>query len=411
MNKKEIKEKIKNLKKLYDEEKFDDAHAESESFVLDLFKEEKYEDIVNADKQLKSIPIIFEVAHSYDIMGNQLEAEEMYETILSFPGEANNSSILNNLSNIKKSRGEIEVAFNLIKKAHEISGGKDEIISNNYNSLLKIIEEQEEKEVKYKSSYDLLKRETDWALDKLSNFISNIKKEKDFKNNKIPIPKWKFKVLIGTDDIKANLLREQWLDKGYLTNTKERGNYSELIYALNPYLEKYIQKITPLKLEKNWINGIERLSIEELDQIQYFCITEKINKTNKKYKHLLKRDFDELVINYIFKNKKSTVVLSGSLVELLFNYHCEKRKIKKIEYSISGKKISKNLYDATLNDFLKYFEQDNNFKKIIIAIGNLSRIYRNFVHPGNEIKNKEDLDESKMELCFHSVLEVVKYLL
>jgi len=411
MNKKEIKEKIKNLKKLYDEAKFDDAHAESESFVLDLFEEKKYNDIVDADKQLESIPTMFELAYSYDATGNQLKAEKIYEDILSFPGEDNNSSILNNLSNIKKSKEEIEPAFDLIKKAYEVSGGKDEIINNNYNSLLKIIEEQKEREVRYKSSYDLLKRETDWALGKLSNFISNARKEKDFKNNKIPIPKWKFKVLIGTDDIKADSLREQWLNKGYLTNTEERGNYSELIYVLNPYLEKYIQKIIPLKLEKNWTGGIERLNIEELDQIQYFCITEKINKTNKRYKHLLKRDFDELVVNYLFKNKKSTVVLSGSLVELLFNYHCEKKKIKKIEYSISGKKISKNLYDAALNDFLKYFEQDNNFKKIIIAIGNLSRIYRNFVHPGNEIKNKENLDESKMELCFHSVLEIIKYLL
>jgi len=47
MNKKEIKEKIKCLKKLYDEEKFDDAHAESENFVIDLFKEKKYNDIVD----------------------------------------------------------------------------------------------------------------------------------------------------------------------------------------------------------------------------------------------------------------------------------------------------------------------------------------------------------------------------
>lgn len=411
MNKKEIKEKVKSLKKLYDGEKFDDAHAESESFVLELFKEKKYNDIIDADKELESIPIMFEVAYSYEATGNQPKAEEIYETILSFPDEDNNSSILNNLSNIKKSKGDIETAFDLIKKAYEISEGKDEIINNNYNSLLKIIEEQEEKEAKYKNSYDLLKRETDWAIDKLSNFLVNIKKENNFKNNKIPIPKWKFKVLIGTDDIKADSLKNQWLDKGYLINTGERGDYGEWVYEINPHLKKYIQKLTPLKLEKNWINGIERLNIEELDQIQYFCIIEKVNKTNKRYKHLLKRDFDELVVNYLFKNKKSTVVLSGSLVELLFNYHCEKKKIKKIEYSISGKKISKNLHDATLNDFLKYFEQDNNFKKIIIAIGNLSRIYRNFVHPGNEIKNKENLDESKMELCFHSVLEVIKYLL
>lgn len=60
MNGKEIKEKIKSLKKIYNEEKFDDAYTESESFVLELFREKKYKDIVEADKKLESIPIIDE---------------------------------------------------------------------------------------------------------------------------------------------------------------------------------------------------------------------------------------------------------------------------------------------------------------------------------------------------------------
>jgi len=102
MNSKEIKEKIKSLKNSTMKEKFDEAHTESESFVLDLFKEKKYKDIIEADKKLESVPIIFEVAYSYSEMGNEVKAEEIYETILSFPGEENNSAILNNLSNIKK---------------------------------------------------------------------------------------------------------------------------------------------------------------------------------------------------------------------------------------------------------------------------------------------------------------------
>ncbi len=411
MTKKEIKEKITRLKKLYEEEKFDDAHAESESFVLELFEEKKYKDIVEADKKLESVPIMFELAYSYNEVGNYDKAKENYELLLTFPGEEDNTAILNNLSNLEKQEKNIDKAFELIKKAHELTKGKDEIIDNNYNSLLKIIEEREEKQVKYESACDLLNRETDWALDKLSNFLIKVKKENEFRDNKIPIPKWKFKVLIGTDDIKAESLREQWLNKGYIFNTKEKGNYGEIVYEINPHIEKSIQKLTPFKLEKNWTNGIEKLSVEELEKLQYFSVIEKVERTNKKYKYLLKRDFNELVINYIFKNKKSVVVLSGSFVELIFNYHCEKKKIKKIEYSISAKKISKDVYEATLSDFLKYFEQDKDFKKVIIVIGNLSRIYRNFVHPGNEMKNKEILEDSKMELCFHSVLEVIKYLL
>ena len=130
MNSKEIKEKIKSLKKFYDEEKFDEARAESESFVLELFKEKKYKDIVEADKKLESVPIIFEVAYSYSEMGDEVKAEEIYETILSFPGEENNSAILNNLSNIKKTKGKIKKAFDLIQKAKK-KDAKDEIIDRN----------------------------------------------------------------------------------------------------------------------------------------------------------------------------------------------------------------------------------------------------------------------------------------
>jgi hypothetical protein len=411
MTKKEVKEKITRLRKLYEEEDFDSAHSESESFVLELFEDKKFSDIVEADKKLESIPIMFEVAYSYDAVGDIKKAKEIYELLLTFPVEKNNPSILNNLSNIEKQEKNIDKAFKLIKKAYKNSSGKDEIINNNYSGLLKIIEEKEEKEAQYKTACDTLERESDWALEKLSTFIKNAKKDKEFNNNKIPIPKWKFKILIGTDEFKADSLREQWLTKGYIYNTKERGKYSEIVYEINPNIEKNIQKLAPFKLEKNWAGGIENLNVDYLDKLQYFAVLEKINKTNKKYKDLLKRDFDELIVNYTFKNKKSVVVLSGSLVELIFNYHCEKKKIKNVQYNISNKKISKNIHEANLNDFLKYFEEDKDFKKVIITIGHLSRVYRNFVHPGNEIKNKENLDESKMKLCFHSVVEVINYLL
>ncbi|MDD3823161.1 MAG: hypothetical protein PHN93_05415 [Sphaerochaetaceae bacterium] len=187
MNNKEIKEKIKLLKKLYEEEKFDDAHTESENFVLQLFKEKKYKDIVEADKKLESVPIIFEVAYAYNELGDENKAEEIYETILSFPGEKNNSAILNNLSNIKKTKGKIKEAFDLIQKAKNKSA-KDEIIDRNYQNLLGIINEQKAIEQNYKNAVSLIQKENDFVIGKLKNFFINIKKETGFKNNQIAIP-------------------------------------------------------------------------------------------------------------------------------------------------------------------------------------------------------------------------------
>ena len=74
-------------------------------------------------------------------MGDENKAEEIYETILSFPGEENNPAILNNLSNIKKAKGKIKEAFDLIQKAKK-KDSEDEIIDRNYQNLLGIIKEQ-----------------------------------------------------------------------------------------------------------------------------------------------------------------------------------------------------------------------------------------------------------------------------
>lgn len=411
MTQKEIKEKIKYLKSLQEQEEWDKANEEAEKLVKELFSERKYKEIVELDKSLKCVPILFEVAYAYVEMGNLDKGEEIYETILSFPGEENNLAILNNLSNIKKSKGEIDEAFNLIKKAYNIEPN-DEIIKRNYESLVKIIQEREEVESIYKNAENNLKKETSWALKKLNNFLSNIKKEKEYKNNKLEIPNWKFKVLIGTDDLKTDSLKKQWIQKGYIRDTGERGEHFAHIYEINPYLFDFLQRTTPVQLiNQTWFDGFENINIEELQKIGYFEILSKIKKVNKKYRELIKRDFDELVFNYLVNNKKSTIVLSGSLIELLFTYYCEKRKIRNISYAINGKQISKDLYDCDLSDFLNYFDSGQKAKNVVVYIGHLSRIYRNFIHPGNEIRSQQQLDSSKIAICFNAVLEIIKFIL
>ncbi|WP_435525670.1 hypothetical protein [Chryseobacterium indoltheticum] len=77
-----------------------------------------------------------------------------------------------------------------------------------------------------------------------------------------------------------------------------------------------------------WIDGFSKLNILRLEEIEYFILKEKISKFNKKYKELINRDFDELVLNYLIGNIKSTVVLSGSFVELILTFYLERKKLK-----------------------------------------------------------------------------------
>jgi len=410
MNSKEIKEKIKSLKKLYDEEKFDDAHAESESFVLELFKEKKYKDIVEADKKLESVPIIFEVAYAYSEMGDENKAEEIYETILSFPGEENNSAILNNLSNIKKSKGKIKEAFDLIQKAKK-KDTEDEIIDRNYQNLLGIINEQEAIKQNYKNAVSLIQKENDFVIGKLKNFFTNIKKESGLKNNQIAIPNWKFKVLMGTDDQKADSLKKQWIEKGYIRKTDQRTENLVSVYEINCHIEKAIEKAQNTKINKKWIDGFENIDILKLEKIGYFEILPRIRKINKKFKFLLERDFNELTFNYLVGNEKSVIVIAGSLIEAVLIYHCEKKKIKKINYQIQNKAIQKDLYDCDLGDLLNYFEQGKIMSDLLVHLGNISRIHRNFIHPGKEVREFEKLDQTKSDLCYISAVEIIKKLI
>jgi hypothetical protein len=40
-------------------------------------------------------------------------------------------------------------------------------------------------------------------------------------------------------------------------------------------------------------------------------------------------------------------------------------------------------------------------------MGNISRIYRNFVHPGKELREAESLNQAKADLCFVSTIEIL----
>jgi len=92
-----------------------------------------------------------------------------------------------------------------------------------------------------------LPKENEFVIQKLQAFFSNAKKDSDFKDNRMAIPRWKFKVMMGTDEQKSLSLLDQWLNKGYVRKTGDRGYYSEHIYELNPLILRNISKLKPKK--------------------------------------------------------------------------------------------------------------------------------------------------------------------
>jgi hypothetical protein len=254
----------------------------------------------------------------------------------------------------------------------------------------------------------LLAKENDFVITKLKAFTANFKIDSEQKNLQLPIPRWKFKILMETNEQISISLLNQWTEKGYLYKTDQRGDYREVVYELNPYLEKQVKSISKTKIPDNWIQGMSEISIDNLQELSYFSSIEQIKKVKLKYRNLMLRDIDELFLSYIMKNHKSVIILSGSLVELLLIYYCEKKHINLLSYQGKVKNISRKLYDADLGELLSYFENKKMLGDATIHLGNISRIYRNFVHPGKELRESEDLDQTKADLCFVSTIEIIK---
>ncbi len=410
MTKKEINDRVKAIKKLIKEGNEFEASEEFDSLASDLHSEKKHPLIIENFRKIEKLIadrsqfFTFELAYAFDNIEDEKSSEKVYEYLHS--QEPNNTAVLNNLSNIKKRKRNFKEAFKLISTAYEIESD-DEIVSNNYDSLNQIITEQREREQRFKHSLTHLERENKFVTDKLQSFIQNVKKDEKFSNGILSIAKWKFKVFMKTDEQKAESLRTQWLDKDYIIDTGQRGDYYEVVYEINPYIEKALSEIKFKVINPDWIKGIEKLNIEFLEEVNYYRNLKKLNKVNRKFKSILKRDFDELTFNYLVQNNKSTIILAGSLIETLLIYYLEKRKIKTIEYELNNRKLIKNLYEATLNDLLLYLEQKKLLQKQFVHLGNVSRIFRNFVHPGKELREGDELDNSKGQLCYISASELI----
>jgi hypothetical protein len=47
---------------------------------------------------------------------------------------------------------------------------------------------------------------------------------------------------------------------------------------------------------------------------------------------------------------------------------------------------------------------------LFVHMGNIARISRNFIHPGKELREAEQLSQAKADMCVISALEVVRHI-
>ncbi len=352
---------------------------------------------------------MFEVAYSLNELGYVDDSEYIYDCLLR--QEPDNSLILNNLSHIKRQKNQFRDAFELIQRARELVP-QDEVIAENYHQLLAVVQKQESLRENYAKALNFLGDEDDFVLEHLKRFVKNLQREPDFENNRLAMSEWTFGTLSEAELEYARILRQDWLAKGYIRDTKQRDRQLTPIYELNPFLPEELKQIEPRQLPAKWIKGLETLSIEHLDRLAYFSLLRKIRTMEKKFRDIAERDLNELFFNYLMKNEKAVIVLSGSLLEVILVYYCEQKEITKLYFQRKNNRTEKrDLYECDLAEILQYLREKKVLSDLFVHVGNISRIYRNYIHPGRELREDELLSQSNSDLCFLSSLEIIKALL
>ncbi|GAK49330.1 TPR domain protein [Candidatus Moduliflexus flocculans] len=413
MTGKEFKVEKSKIEELRSFSHFDQARTLTIILIEKLFQERKFERIVELFHSDVCAPpetfYIFEVAYSLNELGFLDESERVYEHLLTY--ESDNSVILNNLSYIKRAKNQYQEAFELIRRAYDIVPN-DEIISQNYRQISAIVQEHQQIKQTYWNALSYLDQEDDQAMAMLQTFLTNVTREEEYQHNRLPIPDWKFSVLMETDPQLALVLRDGWLQKGYLRDTKRRGSHLVPIYEINPFLGREMEQIEPKQLPPKWVTGLQVISIEQLEKYSYFSLLHRIRKIDKKYRDIAERDLNELFLNYLMKNEKSVIVLAGSLIEVILLHYCEKHDITTLYLPRKNDKTEKrDLYECDLAEILNYLKEKKMLGDVMVQVGNISRIYRNFIHPGKELREEELLNQSKSELCFISAIEIINKLL
>jgi tetratricopeptide (TPR) repeat protein len=347
----------------------------------------------------------FEIAYALKEQGFVDESKKTYEELVD--QEPDNSSALNNLSIILQEKKDITRSFELIQRAHDLNPD-DEIISRNFISQQQQIREIQQQEDMFRSASAQIKNENQFVRDKLSCFISSAMADPDFADGSLPIPNWKFKVMMKTDEIKSESLKKQWLQKSYIIKDGRKQDGFTSYYKLNPFLDEALDGVKCLEIPKQWIAGIERLDQLNLDTKGYFTSRKLIKKSKAPFKEILCRDYDELISSYFFANYKTVLVMSGSILEVILLEYLSQSSITEIEYDMAGKKVRRELFECDLVDLLAYVEKNRLLKGTVIHLSNASRIFRNYIHPGKEIREDYTIDSNNADLCLTLVNEVIK---
>lgn len=366
-------------------------------FIERLHKEKKYDlicllaDAVHRDYLFKT-NVIFEIAYAY-YEKKRPEAKLYYQRLRN---TNNSNAVSNNLALIYEKEGDFETAEELFLDALNFEKDDKTATSNLKRVREKIAEDK-------KVINDFLK-ENLYIQGKLLNFSKHRNA-----NGYIICPYRQLPEMLGLSTSKVTDVLNSFLKKKYLEKVSNHGlDTNSSVYQINSAVLKQVDTIADnLKNESELFSIAEKLSIQNLENLGYnkqlFVSIQKVS--SQELQEMLLRDLREAAVALLSGSYKSSLLLSGSLVEAIL---LDKIKTHGIhDYKMEDGK-TKKVDRMDLSDLLYVANQEKLIDNQLYHLSHAIRGYRNIIHPGVEVRKQSVVvDENNARMAWDIARKVI----
>lgn len=332
-------------------------------------------------KELIKSTVLFEIAYSYSEKSNLNAAEEYYNLYIDKNGIT--SSVSNNIGVIYEKKGLLEKAKINFEKAIELDKN-DEIAANNLKRIIKLLNQDKKENLDLKTALEEFKNENPWIKNKVLQF-STYKDSEGF----IICPYRQLPQYLSVSALKSADLIKTFLNQKYLIKVSEHNlNTTSSVYRINPFLEQYLSDIqNELKYEEDLLLIAEKLNTHHISEIGFNdeLIKAISHISDDELRDMILRDVKEDAISLITHSYKSTIVLSGSIIESVLLFYVKDKGIS--SYKMKNGK-NKKVSTMDLNELLDLSKEEKYIEDHIYHLAHAIRGYRNLIHPGVEQRKK-----------------------
>lgn len=373
-----------------------------------LFKEKDYAEVVRmsslfSDLSLKESAVLFEFAYSFSEIGDIDSAEKYYRLHIEKYGETLN--VLNNLGVIYEKRKDFDKSMSFYKKAYDLDKG-DKTVKSNLQRVTNIVKDRNSAEYELSQAAAAFESESPYVKNKVLEFWQHRRDD-----GLVICPYRQLPQYLKVSAHKAPDFIKDLLEKKYfLRVTQHEINTQSSVYQLNHHLERIlIETQESLRKEEDFLAICEKLNTSYLNNLGYDeNLIANLNKlSSAELKNMLQRDILETVISLVAKCYKTTLVLSGSIIEAILLDRINAKNISKYSLGKGQGKTPKAVNKLDLCELIEVAEKENIINLTYGHLAHFLRGFRNLIHPGVEQRKSLTVSKENAELAWTVVKKLI----